>query len=168
MYAFCKHNTKPNFEWLIKIVYICSKQIVSILCKLTRNSWLTQYFHYTTDYNIVFTFQSLRFILRKTSCNIQKFCALSTVHLCVLCGSQNKQRLFLYTALTYRFLSVLCGSQNKQRLFLYTTLTYRFLSVLCGSQNKTAIISLYNINLSVFMCFCADLRTNSDYFSIQH
>jgi len=27
-----------------------------------------------------------------------------TVHLCVLCGSQNKQRLFPYTALTYRFL----------------------------------------------------------------
>ena len=26
------------------------------------------------------------------------------MHLCVLCGSQNKQRLFLYTALTYRFL----------------------------------------------------------------
>jgi hypothetical protein len=27
-----------------------------------------------------------------------------TVYLCVLCGYQNKQRLFLYTALNYRFL----------------------------------------------------------------
>ena len=36
--------------------------------------------------------------------NINKFCVLPTVHLCVLCGSQNKQRLFLYTALTYRLL----------------------------------------------------------------
>ena len=34
-----------------------------------------------------------------------------TMHLRVLCGSQNKQRLFLYTALTYRFL------KPKQRVF---------------------------------------------------
>ena len=76
----------------------------------------------------------------------------------VLCGSENKERLFLYTALTgwfynrfnplqpsghymyYRlsiqqllrsahtvYLCVLCGSQNKQRLFPHTTLTDWFL-----------------------------------------
>ena len=33
------------------------------------------------------------------------------MHLCVLRGSQNKQRLFLYTALTYRFL------KPRQRVF---------------------------------------------------
>ena len=32
--------------------------------------------------------------------NIQQFCFLPTLYLCVLCGSQNKQRLFPYTALT--------------------------------------------------------------------
>ena len=34
--------------------------------------------------------------------NIQQFCVRSahTVYLCVLCGSENKQRLFPYTALT--------------------------------------------------------------------
>jgi hypothetical protein len=36
--------------------------------------------------------------------NVQKFCVLPTMHLRVLCGSQNKQRLFLYTALTCWFL----------------------------------------------------------------
>jgi len=37
--------------------------------------------------------------------NIQQFCFLPhTVYLCVLCGSQNKQRLFPYTALTDWFL----------------------------------------------------------------
>jgi len=35
---------------------------------------------------------------------VQKFCSAHTLYLCVLNGSQNKQRLFLYTALTYRFL----------------------------------------------------------------
>ena len=82
-----------------------------------------------------------------------------TVYLCVLCGSQNKQRLFSYTALTdwfskpisnplkpsgyymYRqllhsvilrsahtvYLSIFCGSENKQRLFPYTALTDWFL-----------------------------------------
>ena len=39
-----------------------------------------------------------------TSFNVQKLCVLPTMHLCVLRGSQNKQRLFLYTALNYRFL----------------------------------------------------------------
>jgi hypothetical protein len=62
--------------------------------------------------------------------------------LCVLYRSQNKQRLFPYTALTgfdnrdggclmrgtdwvfiYFRLCVLCGSENKQRLFPYTALT---------------------------------------------
>ena len=38
------------------------------------------------------------------SFNIQKFCVLLTMHLCVLCGSQNKQRLFPYTTLTDWFL----------------------------------------------------------------
>ena len=46
-----------------------------------------------------------------TSFNIQKFCVLPTMHLCVLRGSQNKKRLFLFTALTYRLLS------SKQRVF---------------------------------------------------
>jgi len=32
--------------------------------------------------------------------NIKKFYVLHTVYLCVLCGSQNKQQLFPYTALT--------------------------------------------------------------------
>ena len=32
--------------------------------------------------------------------NIHKFYVLPTMHLCVLYGSQNKQRLFPYTALT--------------------------------------------------------------------
>jgi len=36
--------------------------------------------------------------------NIQQLYVLPhTVYLCVLCGSENKQRLFPYTALTDRF-----------------------------------------------------------------
>jgi hypothetical protein len=37
------------------------------------------------------------------SFNIRKFDFLPTQYICVLCGSQNKQRLFPYTALTERF-----------------------------------------------------------------
>ena len=59
----------------------------------------------------IITFKSLTLTLCTISFNIQKFCVLPTVRLCVLCGSQNKQRLFLYTALTYRFL------KPKQRVF---------------------------------------------------
>jgi hypothetical protein len=35
---------------------------------------------------------------------IKKFCMLITLHLCVLYGSQNKQQLLPYTALTDWFL----------------------------------------------------------------
>ena len=57
------------------------------------------------------TFKSLRLTLCTTSFNIQKFCVLPTMHLCVLRGSQNKQTIFLYTAITYRFL------QPRRRVF---------------------------------------------------
>ena len=49
------------------------------------------------------TFQSLAVTLRTTRFNIQKFYMLITLHLCVLCGSQNKQQLLPYTALTNWF-----------------------------------------------------------------
>ena len=52
-----------------------------------------------------------RLTLCTTSFNIQKFCVLPTMHLRVLCGSQSKQLLYLYTALTYRFL------QPRQKVF---------------------------------------------------
>jgi hypothetical protein len=67
------------------------------------------------------------------------YCAVRTEYLCVLFGSENKQRLLPYTALTdwffitetesaycavrTEYLCVLCGSENKQRLFPYTALT---------------------------------------------
>jgi len=91
-------------------------------------------------------------LLRGTDCMLIKILrSAHTVYLCVLCGSENKQRLFHYTALTDWFfitetecvycavrtgslyiilrsahtvyLCVLCGSENKQRLFPYTALT---------------------------------------------
>ena len=66
-----------------------------------------------------------------------------------------------------------------------------YLCVLCGSPEQTAIISLYSIDWLVFITetecvycaarstfyvlptqciyvFCVDLRTNSDYFTVQH
>jgi len=47
---------------------------------------------------------NLKLILCTTNFNVQKFGVLLTMHLCVLRGSQNKQRLAPITALTYRFL----------------------------------------------------------------
>ena len=51
--------------------------------------------------NAVLTSKSRRLTVCTTSCNIQKFCVLSTMHLYVLCGSQNKQRLFLSSSLVF-------------------------------------------------------------------
>ena len=49
------------------------------------------------------------------------------MHLCVLCGSQNKQRLFPYTALTYRFLKTQAESV--------------YCAVRTGSLNQTDTVS---------------------------
>jgi hypothetical protein len=57
-------------------------------------------------------------------------------------------------------LCVLCGSENKQRLFPYTALTDWFLLA-----RRSVFTARYVLGLYVF---CVDLRTNSDYFPIQH
>jgi hypothetical protein len=50
------------------------------------------------------TFYSLAVTLRTTSSNIQKFYLVLTLHLCVLYGCPNKQRLLSYTELSDCFL----------------------------------------------------------------
>ena len=107
------------------------------------------------------TFKSLRLTLCTTSFNIQKFCVLPTMHLCVLCGSENKQRLFFYTALTYRFFiteaecllrgtncvfnllkpsgHVIYQQFNIQQLYVLPTL---YLRVLYLSENKQRLVPL--------------------------
>ena len=47
----------------------------------------------------VLTFKSLAVSLRTSGFNIQKFYVMLTLRLCVLYGSQNKQRLLPYTSL---------------------------------------------------------------------
>ena len=92
--------------------------------------------------------------------NIHKLYVLPTqLYLCVLCGSQNKQRLLPYTTMndwfyvlpTRLYLCVLCGSENKQRLLPYTTMNDWF----------------YVLPTHCIYVFCVDLTTNSDYFPTQ-
>jgi hypothetical protein len=49
---------------------------------------------------LALTFCSLEATLRTDRFNIKKFYVVPTLRLCVLCGSQNKQQLLPYTALT--------------------------------------------------------------------
>jgi len=62
------------------------------------------------------------------------------------------------------YLCVLHGSENKQRLLPYTTLTG-----FCNRDGECLLrgtdwVIMYNSGY----VFCVDLRTNSDYFGIQH
>jgi len=70
-----------------------------------------------------------------------------TLYLCVLCGSENKQRLFPYTTLT--------GFYNRRRVF-----TARY--------GLGLYIQFHVLPTQCVCVFCVDLRTNSDYFPIQH
>ena len=61
-------------------------------------------------------------------------------YLCVLCGSENKQQLFPYTALTDWFLqprrSVYCAVRTGSLYIILRSAHTVYLCVLCGSENK--------------------------------
>ena len=83
-----------------------------------------------------------------------------TLYLCVLCGSENKQRLFPYTTLTGWFLQqrfnplkpsghYMYRQFNIQQFYVLPTHTVFMCFVWIWAQ--TAIISLYSINWLVFI-----------------
>ena len=76
---------------------------------------------------------------------------LSTV-LCVLCGSENKQRLFPYTILTDWFLKQRFNPLQPSGHYMY---------------RQFNIQQFYVLPTQCIYVFCVDLRTNSDYFPIQ-
>jgi len=75
------------------------------------------------------------------------------VYLYVLCGSENKQRLFLYTALTDWFYNRDLTLQTPSGHYMY---------------HQFDIQQFYILPTQCIYMFCVDLRTISDYFSIQH
>jgi DNA-directed RNA polymerase subunit RPC12/RpoP len=68
-----------------------------------------------------------------------------------------------------KYLCVLCGSENKQRLFHCTVLTdwLVFITetecVFCAVRSTFYVLPTRRVYV-----FCVDLRTNSDYFTVQH
>jgi hypothetical protein len=87
------------------------------------------------------------------TCNIQKFRVQATIHWCVLCGSQNKHRLFPPTPLTDW-----CLWQRFNPLPYSGHYMYR----------QFNIQQFYVLLILCIYVFCVDLRTNSDYFLKQH
>ena len=91
--------------------------------------------------------------------DIQQFYVLPTVYLCVLCGSQNKQRLFPHTALADWFYNRDLTPLSPVVTICTAILTFSN-STFCPHSvfmcfvwiwENTAIISLYNINWLVFI-----------------
>jgi len=75
-----------------------------------------------------------------------------TVYLCVLCGSENKQRLFPYTTLIDWFLQQRFNPLKPSDYYLY---------------HQFNIQQFYVLPTKCIYMFYVDLRTNSDYFPIQ-
>jgi len=63
-----------------------------------------------------------------TSFNIEKFCVLTTIHLRVLCGSQNKQQFFsvIITDSERVYCAVRTGSLNETNSFVLKGLMFHF------------------------------------------
>ena len=104
-----------------------------------------------------------------TSFNIQKFYVLSTVYWCVLCGSENKQRLFPYTALTafYNW-DRLCLLRGTDWVFIYNSTFCPHTVFMCfvWIWEQTAIVSLYNIKWLVFITETECLLRGTDWIFI--
>jgi len=90
--------------------------------------------------------------------------------LCTVCSDINSD--LSHTV----YLFVLCGSENIQRLFPYTALTDWFLLEIFNPLKPSGHYTYPQFNIQQFYVmpthciylFCVDLRTNSDYFPIQH
>jgi len=82
--------------------------------------------------------------------NIDQFYLLPTQYTFVLCGSQNKQRLFPCTTLTDWFYK---RDLNSSGHYMYSQFN---------------IDQFYLLPTQCICAFCVDLRTNSDYFPTQH
>ena len=78
-----------------------------------------------------------------------------TMYLCVLCRSENKQPLFHYIALTDWFYNRdgMCLLRSRDWIFIYLQFN---------------IQQFYVLPTQCIYVLCVDLRTNSDYFPIQH
>jgi len=63
---------------------------------------------------------------------------------------------------------VLCGSENKQRLFHCTASTGWFFITETERVYCAVRSTFYVLPTQYVYVFCVDLRTNSDYFTVQH
>ena len=99
-----------TYSWLD--VFKPSEQLLALLCEMW--SFLSVYYlrrelntlTLSVPYIILQCVNLLKptVTLHITMFKIQKFCIVITLHLCVLYGSQNKQQLLPYAALTDWFL----------------------------------------------------------------
>ena len=133
--TFCPHSVFMCFVWIWEQTAIIS---------LYNINWLVFITEMECVYCVIRT-GSLYIILRSAH----------TVYLCVLCGSENKQRLFPYTALTDWFYNWdgMCLLRGTDWVFIYNSTFCPHSVFICFVWicEQTAIISLYNINWLVFI-----------------
>jgi hypothetical protein len=139
LYAFV--DLRTNSDYFHINIGFCNRDV---LCLLRRTDWI---FIHNFD---VFMAQWPLYVAPVS--HSQNLRHAHTCNLCVLYGSQNKQRLFPLCSINWLiciteaesvycevrngylyinlpsahtvYVCVLCGSENKQRLFPYTTLTF--------------------------------------------
>jgi len=152
--TFCPHSVFMCFVWIWE-------QTATI--SLYSNNWLVFITERECVYCAVRT-GYLYIILRSAH----------TVYLCVLCGSENKQRLFPYTTLTgfYNQKGV-CLLRGTDWIFIYNSTFCPHSVFMCfvWIWEQTAIISLYSINWQVFIteteCVYCAVRTGSLYIILR-
>ena len=143
-------------------IAVCKYKWTPYCCILLDNYWhiLPVLFVWIWEQTAIISLYSINWLvcITETEC---VYCAVRTGYLYTILRSAHTL-----------YLCVLCGSENRQPLFPYTALTDWFdhRDVECLLRG-TDWVFIYNSTFCPHSCiyvFCVDLRTNSDYFLIQH
>jgi predicted GNAT family N-acyltransferase len=141
-------------RFTIKKFNVLPTQCICVFCVDLRTN---------SDYSL-YSINWLVFIT-ETECVYCAVRSAHTVYLCVLCGSENKHRLFHCTALNEWFLKqiscILRGTFCPHSVFMYFVWIWE----------QTAIISLYRINWLVFITktecvYCAVCSAHTVYLCV--
>jgi hypothetical protein len=116
--AFCPHSVFMGFVWIWEQTAIISLYSINWLVFITETESVYCAVRTGSLYNTSLTFSN------STFCH--------TVYLCVLCGSENKQRLFPYTTLIDYFF--ITETEN----------------IYCAVRTGASYVGLYQVSLAIY------------------
>jgi hypothetical protein len=142
--TFCPHSVIMCFEWIWEQTAIISLYSINRLVFITETECVycavrsAHTLYLCVFLDVIKKSDNLK-ISEEQTCEIKTRYVLPTLYLCAFCGSENKPIISLYSIYW----------------LVYITETECVYCVVRSAH-------------TLYLCVCVDLRTNSDYFTVQH